>query len=171
MSQRAAVERELRKLPTSFSSAEIRAMCNDLKADVGLGLLSESRLYAKHKVLAYAYPSLFFKIVRGEFDLHIFESLLKIKSSLDRGEITDERAKQLVVLGAKEQLASGSAKKMKPKSDSSTSGELTFECVVDEKGDFKMTGGQLPESHNSTRASRVGETFVGLSPDGVVPEW
>lgn len=112
-SHRHNIEQKLDKLPASYTSEQIAIMCENLIKDVKEKIYKEADLHVRHRELAYSYPVFFFRIVRGEFDPHIFHSLLSIKSKLDRGDISDERARQLVVLGAKDQVNSSNGPKRK----------------------------------------------------------
>jgi hypothetical protein len=129
-------------LPDSFSADEITQMYEELETDVALlkqaGIpqkTAEARLHQKHKTLAYSYPTIFFKAVRGEMDRHIFDTLLKIKRQVEDGEVSNERAKELVIDGAKSHVE-GDAPRLpisNPKhSTSSSVHEINIRCRVED---------------------------------------
>lgn len=93
----------------------------------------EANLHQKHKTLAYSYPTLFFKTVRGEMDQHIFDTLTNLKSKLDSGEINDAQAKEMVIDGAKRHVE-GEAPRA-PKKQGTPGGtvqEIHLKCKVDD---------------------------------------
>lgn len=93
----------------------------------------EAKLHAKHKTLAYSYPTLFFKTVRGEMDSHIFETLMNLKKKVDEGEITNKRAKELVIDGAKRHVEGEAPRAPKPeRTAGGTVQEITLNCKVED---------------------------------------
>ena len=126
--QRRQIENKLKSLPESMSADEIEAMYANLQKDVdyllkqGQNLKTiESQLHKKHETLAYAYPTVFFKAVRGEMDPHMFKSLMQIKRQMDDGKLTEEGAKRAVVDGVKEHIMSNpNRRKPKPPPGSTT---------------------------------------------------
>lgn len=94
---------------------------------------AEAELHKRHKTLAYSYPNLFFKTVRGEMDQHIFDSMMDLKEKVDSGEINNKRAKELVIDGAKRHIE-GEAPRA-PKAEEKEGGtvqEITLKCKVEE---------------------------------------
>jgi len=145
--QRREIEQQLRTLPKSFSSAEISDMYRNLRADVerlqGSGVpqrLIEQRLHDKHKTLAFAYPSLFFKALRGELSEFMFESILRIKQSLDEGSITQSQARDMVVDNAKRHTEGAAPRPARP--DPAAPGtavqEITMRAQVDEHSEMRV---------------------------------
>jgi len=135
--QRREIERQLEQLPEHFTAEEIKAMHQKLTEDVaklrGTNKEVEAQLHAKHKTLAYSYPTLFFKTVRGEMDNHIFDTLMELKKKVDEGEITNKRAKELVVDGAKRHVEGEAPRAPKPeKTNGGTVQEITLNCKVEE---------------------------------------
>lgn len=111
-------------------------MHSDLNSDVLLlkknkvpQKIAEARLHQKHKTLAYSYPTLFFKTVRGEMDQHIFDTLMSLKSKVDAGEINNRKAKELVIDGAKRHVAGEAPRAAKPESrEGGTVQEIVIKC-------------------------------------------
>ncbi|CAM9133687.1 unnamed protein product, partial [Ectocarpus sp. 8 AP-2014] len=109
--QRSDIERQLKQLPTSFTSTEITSMYRNLRQDLeklkteGVPqALAERMLHSRHKLLAFSYPTLFFKVVKGEMSEHIFTTSMMIKQRLDSGDITQEEARDLIVDSAKQHI-------------------------------------------------------------------
>lgn len=143
MSQRRQIEEHLNKLPESFTADEILRMYEALEQDVAFckknGIpqaAAETQLHQKHKTLAYSYPTIFFKALRGEMDKHIFNSLLNIKRQVEDGEVTDKRAKELVIDGAKRHVEGEAPRRPHPNSnqeqDPSRVQEINVRCQVEE---------------------------------------
>lgn len=138
--QRRDIERQLEQLPESFTAEEIKDMHQKLNADVsklkGANIPqkeAEAQLHAKHKTLAYSYPTLFFKTVRGEMDNHIFDTLMNLKKKVDEGEITNKRAKELVIDGAKRHVEGEAPRAPKPeKTPGGSVQEITLKCKVED---------------------------------------
>ena len=138
--QRREIERALQQLPESFTAEQIIHMHSDLSSDVLLlkknkvpQKLAEARLHEKHKTLAYSYPTLFFKTVRGEMDQHIFDTLMNLKSKVDAGEINNKRAKELVIDGAKRHVEGEAPRAPKPElREGGTVQEITLKCKVED---------------------------------------
>lgn len=105
------------ELPPSFSSDDIYEMYEALAKDVALLKrapgMNESKmgmiLQQKHKVLAFAYSGLFFKVLKGELKPEMLKSMLSLKKKMDTNEITLDEARMGVIDGAKEDI------KMNPK--------------------------------------------------------
>ena len=136
--KRREIERQLQKLPESFTVEQIKEMHSLLAADVSRGGILEAELHRKHKTLAYSYPSLFFKTVRGEMDPHIFDTLMKLKQKVDDGEINNKRAKELVIDGARRHVEGEAPRvpKLKPAQGSKANvQEINLKCKVDEEED------------------------------------
>lgn len=118
-----------------MSADEIESMYANLVKDVDSLLDNgknrvtiESLLHKKHETLAYAYPTVFFKTIRGEMDPHMFKSLMKIKKKVENGDLTDEGARRAVIDGAKAHVMSN-PKRPRPKPGSTTH-EITTTCRV-----------------------------------------
>lgn len=139
--QRREIERQLEKLPESFTAEEIKQMHNNLSSDVRMlkannvpQKVLEANLHQKHKTLAYSYPTLFFKTVRGEMDQHIFDTLMNLKQKVDTGEINNKRAKELVIDGAKRHVEGEVPRAPKPEpKEGGTVQEITLKCKVEEE--------------------------------------
>lgn len=138
--QRREIERQLEKLPDSFTAQDIEKMYNDLSADVTFlkdknipQNVAEAELHKRHRTLAYSYPTIFFKTIRGEMDQHIFDTLIKLKRRVDAGEINDKAAKELVIDGAKRHVEGEAPRKIKaPKKEGGTVQEITLKCKVED---------------------------------------
>lgn len=138
--QRRDIERQLEQLPESFTAEKIREMHQQLSADVSKLKDTdmprkevEARLHAKHKTLAYSYPTLFFKTVRGEMDNHILDTLMELKRQVDEGQITSKRAKELVIDGAKRHVEGEAPRAPRPeKAPGGTVQEITLNCKVED---------------------------------------
>lgn len=124
-------------------------MYRSLRADVdemqGSGVpqaVIERRLHNKHKTLAFAYPSLFFKALRGELSEFMFESVMHIKQSLDEGSITQSQARDMVVDNAKRHAEGAAPRPARP--DPAAPGtavqEITMKARVDENSEMRVVG-------------------------------
>lgn len=138
--QRREIERQLTKLPESFAAKDIETMYNKLINDVrflksrGVSLHEmESELHKKHKTLSFSYPTMFFKTVRGEMDEHMFKTLIKLKGRVDSGELTNVRAKELVIDEAKHQVEGGAPRPVRPKKEGGTVQEINIKRRIDEE--------------------------------------
>lgn len=145
--QRADIERQLKQLPTSFTSAEITSMYRGLRKDAerlkGDGVpqaVVEQRLHSRHKVLAFAYPTLFFRVVKGEMSEYMFITAMQIKQRLDSGEITQEQAKDLVVDSAKRHIEGAAPRPFRPVNNGagSASQEVLIRAQVDDNLEMKV---------------------------------
>lgn len=137
--QRREIERQLKQLPESFTADDIEKMYTALQKDVtflksrGVQMSQiEAELHRKHKVLAFSYPTLFFRVIRGEMDEHIFKTLMKLKQRVDSGELTDKRAKELVIDGAKRHVGGEAPRRSIPKKEGGTVQEINLKCKVEE---------------------------------------
>lgn len=138
--QRREIERQLEKLPESFTAEDIEKMYNDLNADIAFlkdknipQKLAEAELHKKHQTLAYSYPTIFFKTMRGEMDKHIFDTLIMLKRKVDAGEINNKVAKELVIDGAKRHVEGEAPRAPKaPKKEGGTVQEITLKCKVED---------------------------------------
>ena len=126
-------------LPRSFVSSKISQMYDDLEDDIKRVKTKspainqkqmEIMLHQRHKQLAFSYPSLFFKIVRGEVDPVMMRSLLSLKENLDDDKISLEAARNRVIDCAKSQIEDTKdrprVKKAKP--PGTVVQELSFSC-------------------------------------------
>jgi len=145
--QRADIESQLKKLPKSFTSAEITSMYRSLRADAerlkreGMPQATvEQRLHSTHKVLAFAYPMLFFRVVKGEMSEYMFTTTMQIKQRLDNGEITQEQAKDLIVDSAKQHIEGAAARPPRPANSvhGAESKEVLIRAQVDENLQMKV---------------------------------
>lgn len=139
--QRREIERKLEKLPESFTSSEIEDMYKKLVADIAFlkeqkvpQKAAEAELHRRHETLAYSYPTIFFKAVRGEMNQHIFDTLIKLKRKVESGEINNKRAKELVIDGAKRHVEGDAprAPKSAPHQGGSVQ-EITLKCRVEDE--------------------------------------
>ncbi len=130
-----------RELPASFSSDEILGMFRGLERDVALLRkapgMNDSRLglicQQKHKRLAFSYPGLFFRTLRGEIDPSMLERTLDLKRAMDEDRITLAEARNRVIDGAKEDIESrpiGSRgrRKKKARPEGTVVQELSLRC-------------------------------------------
>lgn len=126
-------------LPRSFVSGKISQMYDDLEDDIKRVTTEsptinqkqlEIMLHRRHKQLAFSYPSLFFKIVRGEVDPVMMRSLLNLKEKLDEDQLSLEEARNRVIDCAKSQIEDTKdrprVKKAKP--PGTVVQELSFSC-------------------------------------------
>lgn len=116
----AAVERDIKKIKTMSPEVSQKQM--------------ELILHQRHRTLAFAYPGLFFKIVRGEIDPKMLESLLSLKEKLDENDISLDKARNRVIDFAKNQIDETKdkprVKKAKPRG--TVVQELSFKCKPDD---------------------------------------
>lgn len=129
-------------LPESFVSSSISEMFSALERDIVL-IKTESpdtsqkkmemMLHQRHKKLAFSYPGLFFKIVRGEVDPMMLKSLLSLKQSLDEKNISLDAARNRVIDYAKNQIEDtrGKPRVEKTKPAGTVVQELSFKCKPD----------------------------------------
>lgn len=131
-------------IPEKFESASIAEMYADLEADINLIRKNspeapprkvEMMLHQKHKKFAFSYPSLFFKIVRGEIDPKMFKSLLNLKENLDANTISLDEARNRVIDCAKMDIHASkdkpsARKREKPKG--TVVQELSIRCKPDD---------------------------------------
>ena len=126
-------------LPQSYGASTISDMCADLEKDIQYiktkyPAMNQKRmemmLHHKHKKLAFSYPGLFFKVVRGEVDTGMVEALLKLKHDLDDKSISLADARNRVIDSAKRQIEETRNKprvnKVKP--PGTVVQELSFKC-------------------------------------------
>ena len=137
--QRKDIEDKLKSLPESFSADQIEEMYSALVKDIKFMKLQgknkaiiESQLHQKHETLAYSYPTIFFKTMRGEMDPHIFKSLMEIKRKMEKGEISQEGARRAVIDGAKAHVMSNPDRPKRVIEPGSTVQEITLKCRVED---------------------------------------
>jgi len=129
-------------LPESFVACTISEMYAALERDMQLirrkspGVdqkQMEMMLHRRHKKLAFSYPSLFFKIVRGEVDPAMLQSLLSLKQSLDEKDISLDIARNRVIDYAKSQIEEthGKPRVKKARPAGTVVQELSFKCKPD----------------------------------------
>ncbi len=128
------------ELPQSFDSCKIAAMYAALQKDLAFIRTTvpslpqkkmEMMLHHRHKELAFSYPGLFFRIVRGEVDSNMLQSLLELKKKLDDDNITLDEARNRVIDSAKAQIqqeTEGTPRVKKPKPVGTVVQELSFKC-------------------------------------------
>eukprot|EP00752_Nemacystus_decipiens_P017669 g15840.t1 len=92
----------------------LRADAEQLKKEGVPQAAVEQKLHSRHKVLAFAYPTLFFRVVKGEMSEYMFTTAMQIKQRLDSGEITQEQAKDLVVDSAKKHIEGAAPRPRRP---------------------------------------------------------
>lgn len=131
------------ELPDRFGSGTISDMYADLQKDMAFirakspGMdkkKMEMLLHQKHRKLAFSYPGLFFRIVRGEVNPEMLKSLLKLKESLDGNDIGLDDARNRVIDCAKKQIeeTSGKPRTKKTKAPGTVVQELSFKCKPDD---------------------------------------
>ena len=131
-------------LPEKFVSSTISEMYASLQRDMRLirskspGMAQkqmEMILHHRHKKLAFSYPGLFFKIVRGEVDPSMLHKLLSLKQSLDEKDISLDIARNRVIDYAKGQIDETRGKPgtrvKKAKPAGTVVQELSFRCKPD----------------------------------------
>lgn len=145
--QRHEIERQLKQLPRTYTTEQIVQMYRNLQDDVNLlrtqgcvDVAIEQRLHNKHKTLAFSYPSLFFKVVKGEMSEFMFTKVMEIKQALDCGEITPEEAKDMIVDNAKKHVEGAAPRPSRPKTDApgATVHEVRIKTRVDENSEMKV---------------------------------
>ena len=123
------------RLPDSFSSSDIRTMIKALQADIAIldarptpptVEQKELILHKMHNVLALSYPLLFHRSIRGAIDESMLDQLLALKALKDAGGVNEERARELVVDGAREAIARG-RRVMRSESGPSTTLSLRYD--------------------------------------------
>ena len=129
-------------LPESFFSCKISEMYDDLQQDICQFRtrspdLSQNRLemmlHQRHEKLAFSYPGLFFRIVRGEVDPVMLNSLLKLEENLADNNVTLGTARNRVIDCAKSLIdeTKDQPKKAKSKAAGIVVQELSFRCRPD----------------------------------------
>jgi len=109
------------RLPDSFTSSEIRTMIKALQADIAIldtrpspptVEQKELILHKRHNILAISYPLLFHRSIRGSINESMLDHLLTLKALKDAGGVNEERARELVVDGAREAINSGRGRRV-----------------------------------------------------------
>lgn len=143
-SQRADIERQLKQLPPSFTSAEITLMYRNLRQDAeklkAEGVpqhVAEQRLHHRHKLLAFAYPALFFKVAKGEMSEYMFATCMGIKQRLDSGDISQAKARELVVDSAKKHIEGAAARPTRA-GEATSSQEVVLRARVDTDSEIRV---------------------------------
>ena len=130
------------RLPESFSSSEIRLMIKELQADIAIldtrpspptVEQKELILHKKHSTLAISYPLLFHRSIRGAIDESMLDQLLALKALKDAGGVNEERARELVVDGAKEAVRRGRRVTQSESRQSESGPSTTLNLRYDEK--------------------------------------
>lgn len=130
-------------LPDRFGSVTISDMYTDLQKDIDFVRAKspgmdrkkmEMMLHQRHRKLAFSYPGLFFRIVRGEVDPEMLKSLLKLKENLDGNSIGLDDARNRVIDCAKKQIeeSGGKSRVKKTKAPGTVVQELSFKCKPDD---------------------------------------
>lgn len=127
-----------KELPDKFSSADIKDMYDSLVKDMNalrrvVGMHDEKMgmiLQQKHRVLMFAFPSIYFKAIKGEMRPDVLDSILSLKEKLDNNEISLDEARMGVIDGAKEDIKNNpkESRPQKPKGDVQ---EMTVLCKTD----------------------------------------
>ena len=131
------------ELPDRFGSETISDMYAALQKDMAFirakspGMdkkKMEMMLHQRHRKLAFSYPGLFFRIVRGEVNPEMLKSLLKLKESLDGNDIGLDDARNRVIDCAKKQIeeTGGKPRMKKIKAPGTVVQELSFKCKPDD---------------------------------------
>ena len=131
------------ELPESFGSSSISEMYAAVERDIKLIKTKDPEmgqkrmelvLHQRHKKLAFSYPGLFFKIVRGEVDPIMLKSLLSLKEKLDEKDISLEKARNSVIDYAKNQIheTRGEPRVKKAKPRGTVVQEISFKCKPDD---------------------------------------
>lgn len=143
--QRREIEENLKKLPEKFSAREILVMYDALKRDmqpmINRGVpqkIMEVEMHKKHQTFAYAYPLVFFRVVRGDIAHRDFLKFISLKNKLDKGSLTQEDAKKRVIDYTRDHLQSNPSKK-KPSTEGLSSQEFTFQCKLDDDDSNKQS--------------------------------
>lgn len=126
------------ELPANFSADEIEEMYQAVLSDVTLlkkapGMNERKMgmiLQQKHKTFAFAYPSIFFKTIKGELDPEMLKSVLSLKKKLDTNEITLDQARMGVMDRAKEDIERN-PKESRPQKPRGDVQEMTVLCRPD----------------------------------------
>lgn len=100
----------------------------------------EQILHDKHKTLAFSYPSLFFRVAKGEMTEFMFTTVMQIKQDMDSGKITPAQAKDMIVDSAKKHAEGAAPRVAPPKTDTpgTTVQEIRIKTRVDENSEMKV---------------------------------
>lgn len=100
----------------------------------------EQILHAKHKTLAFAYPTFFFKVVKGEMSDFMFRKCMEIKQEMDEGKISPDQAKNLVVDHAKLHVEGAAPRPSRPekKEPGASVQELVVHAQVDDNSELRV---------------------------------
>ena len=136
--QRREIEEKLKKLPENFSARDILLMYDALKKDmqplINRGVsprIIEVEMHKKHSTFAFAYPLIFFRVVRNEIAHKDFLKFIQLKNKLDKGDLTADDAKKRVIDYTREVLETKPSEK-KPSTEGLPSQEFTFQCKLDD---------------------------------------
>lgn len=136
--QRREIEEKLKKLPEKFSAKDILLMYDALKKDmqplINRGVsprIIEVEMHKKHSTFAFAYPLIFFRVVRNEIAHKDFLKFIQLKNKLDKGALTADDAKKRVIDYTREVLETKPSEK-KPSTEGLPSQEFTFQCKLDD---------------------------------------
>lgn len=126
-----------KELPDNFSSDEIKDMYDALVKDMVLLKKAGTNdakmgmiLQQKYKVLTFAYPSIYFKTIRGEMKPEMLKSILSLKKKLETKEISIDEARMGVIDGAKKDIEKN-PKESRPHKTKGDVQELTVMCKTD----------------------------------------
>ena len=145
--QRSEIESQLKMLPESFTASDISLMYDDLRVDMeklkSCGVPQakmEQILHAKHKTLAFAYPTFFFRAVKGEMSDFIFKKCMEIKQDMDAGTISPDQAKNLVVDNAKMHVEGAAPRPPRAKNNEpgTVVQEIVVKAQVDDNSDLRV---------------------------------
>lgn len=118
----------------------LRSDVDRLKSEGVEQATAEQRLHNRHKTLAFAYPALFFRVIKGEMSEYMFTKVMEIKQELDEGNITQAQARELVVDNAKKHVEGAAPRRARTASNEPGSAvqELVIRTQVDENSDLKV---------------------------------
>ena len=127
-----------RELPVNFTSDEIMEMYENLEKDIALKKrivgMTDAKLgmicQQNHRALAFAYPSIFFKTIKGEMRPEVLRSVLSLKKKLDTKELSLDEARMGVIDGAKEDIKNN-PKESRPHVPKGDVQELTVKVKAD----------------------------------------
>lgn len=138
--QRKEIENKLKTLPDSFTAKEILVMYDELKKDIagmktrGVPMKTmEMELHKKHSTLAYSYPIMFFRVIRGELPHEVFLKMMYLKNKVDKGKVSNEDAKKKVIDHTREYIeAHPERKNLKKDTSKLESQEFAFKCKLED---------------------------------------
>ena len=134
-----ATKKDLSNLPKSFSTDDIVRMYCEMKKDMTDMVnrkipvqIMEKELHNKHKTLALAYPTIFFKTVRGEMDPRMFFYMMQLKKKVDNGELSTDDAKNGVIDAVKRKIEKDGPTPKKEVQPGQSTTEFTTQVKMDD---------------------------------------